>query len=216
MYREAEEMIERAAKRRGFTLIELLVVIAIIAILAAILFPVFARAREKARTSSCQSNLKQIGLAIAMYVQDFDERMPFSLNGASASGPFWALPQVCDPYIKNSQIWRCPSDANGSVDLTGAGLGRYSYSSNFALMPYPAFLGGSGNPPALADIKNPPETVSMFDAVSSGTFPSLTLSRVARHNEMCNVLLADGHVKSYKLTASFGSCGNNWDSCIPN
>ena len=73
-------------KRRGFTLIELLVVIAIIAILAAILFPVFARAREKARQTSCLSNLKQVGLASNMYLQDYDERLVIEFYGSMASG----------------------------------------------------------------------------------------------------------------------------------
>src|SRR5438477_10441937 len=102
---------------RGFTLIELLVVIAIIAILAAILFPVFAQAREKARSISCLSNLKQIGLAIAMYTQDYDEQFVFSWGGAGN----W--PVTLNPYIKNGVVtdptnvnqpfkdggvWHCP------------------------------------------------------------------------------------------------------------
>ena len=114
--------------RRGFTLIELLVVIAIIAILAAILFPVFAQAREKARTSSCSSNLKQIGLAQLMYDQDFDETShPPAINpgapGGGCSGCFqggesgfrvsqcgWACAWAPNSsYIKNQQVWACPS-----------------------------------------------------------------------------------------------------------
>ncbi len=92
--------------RRAFTLIELLVVIAIIAILAAILFPVFARAREKARTASCQSNVKQLCLAVLMYCQDYDERLPRHCR----MGPLNDCPfTVIMPYIKNSQIYRCPS-----------------------------------------------------------------------------------------------------------
>jgi len=98
--------------RRGFTLIELLVVIAIIAILAAILFPVFARAREKARQSSCLSNMKQIGLAGLMYVQDYDGMFPQEWYGAGAQpydliGFNWR--ELLAPYIKNDQIWACPS-----------------------------------------------------------------------------------------------------------
>jgi prepilin-type N-terminal cleavage/methylation domain-containing protein/prepilin-type processing-associated H-X9-DG protein len=100
-------------RRRGFTLIELLVVIAIIAILAAILFPVFARAREKARQTSCLSNVKQLGLGWMMYVQDYDELVPnvcsWSLGGANY--PFiW---DQLGPYIKNVQLWECPSRSWG-------------------------------------------------------------------------------------------------------
>src|SRR5512142_2127535 len=92
--------------RTGFTLIELLVVIAIIAILAAILFPVFAKAREKARQSSCGSNVKQLMLGIMQYTQDYDELYPMGGNGA----PFnrrWH--QLIDPYVKNTQVLVCPS-----------------------------------------------------------------------------------------------------------
>jgi len=114
-------------RRNGFTLIELLVVIAIIAILAAILFPVFARAREKARQASCLSNVKELMLAIKMYVQDYDEMNPAARN--CLSGTNWTLTGdiaqlpgcggtffipwflVVQPYIKNTQILRCPSDS---------------------------------------------------------------------------------------------------------
>jgi len=97
-------------KPGGFTLIELLVVIAIIAILAAILFPVFAQAREKARQSSCLSNLKQIGTAMHMYMQDYDS--VFMRNEQTVTG----CPQtLLQPYTKNTQIWVCPSDPNQKV-----------------------------------------------------------------------------------------------------
>jgi len=99
-------------KRHGFTLIELLVVIAIIAILAAILFPVFAQAREKARSASCLSNLKQIGTAVAMYVQDYDETYPFCYLYTTANGtaaPYWHWSHALLPYTRNAQIWVCPS-----------------------------------------------------------------------------------------------------------
>lgn len=101
--------------RKGFTLIELLVVIAIIAILAAILFPVFARAREKARQASCSSNLKQIALAWLMYAQDYDETVVWSNMGVG-SQPWgtraWTA-SFLNPYIKNAQVWACPSYASG-------------------------------------------------------------------------------------------------------
>ena len=92
--------------RKGFTLIELLVVIAIIAILAAILFPVFARAREKARQSSCLSNIKQIGLGYLMYMQDYDE---VAVRHLTYGPPNQMWPQLITPYIANYQIWTCPS-----------------------------------------------------------------------------------------------------------
>src|SRR5919206_279833 len=101
--------IARPSASRGFTLIELLVVIAIIAILAAILFPVFGRARENARRSSCQSNLKQIGLGIMQYTQDYDETLPMS--GWFNPTPRHFIYNDIDPYLKSRQIWKCPSSA---------------------------------------------------------------------------------------------------------
>jgi prepilin-type N-terminal cleavage/methylation domain-containing protein len=113
-------------RKSAFTLIELLVVIAIIAILAAILFPVFAQAREKAREASCTSNMKQIALALKMYAQDYDERYFASGSLPAAGDPDWfrrnidgtnlvrmiggGLSWFAQPYIKNQQIFRCPSD----------------------------------------------------------------------------------------------------------
>src|SRR5260221_10572497 len=97
------------SQKRAFTLIELLVVIAIIAILAAILFPVFAQAREKARGVSCLSNIKQITLAFQMYLQDYDEVMVPHRVAATEDGYRMRWPKLCNPYIKNWQIFRCPS-----------------------------------------------------------------------------------------------------------
>jgi len=147
----------RPVLRRGFTLIELLVVIAIIAILAAILFPVFAQAREAARKATCQSNLKQIGTACAMYSQDFDEIMPgasdpgtntynaaqgtiyiqppTALANPSPSSPRFAMwSNLVQPYIKNWQALRCPSSID--TDLYGAATSsqfnpRYSFSYTY-------------------------------------------------------------------------------------
>jgi len=110
-----------SSRSSGFTLIELLVVIAIIAILAAILFPVFAQAREQARKTSCLSNFKQVGLATMMYMQDYDGVWPIWWNGSdqgkvevSGEGRCWG--GVIDPYTKNSQIRKCPSDPNKTPD----------------------------------------------------------------------------------------------------
>lgn len=102
-------------RRQGFTLIELLVVIAIIAILAAILFPVFARARENARRSSCQSNLKQLGLSIVQYAQDYDERMVSYLNFATPASQTAHWMSMIQPYLKSKQIMQCPSDPNDDI-----------------------------------------------------------------------------------------------------
>lgn len=105
-------MQNRFSRKSGFTLIELLVVIAIIAILAAILFPVFSRARENARRSSCQSNLKQIGLGMAQYVQDYDERYPRvgGKNAFNYYSPSWRI--AVFPYVKSTQIYVCPSNTD--------------------------------------------------------------------------------------------------------
>ncbi len=99
--------------RRAFTLIELLVVIAIIAILAAILFPVFAKAREKARQASCQSNLKQLALATLMYVQDYDEKFPVWNRYVDANLQPLSPPAAVFPYVKNVQVYQCPSGDPG-------------------------------------------------------------------------------------------------------
>jgi type II secretory pathway pseudopilin PulG len=112
----------------------LLVVIAIIAILAAILFPVFARARENARRSSCQSNLKQLGLAVIQYVQDYDEKYP--LAGRQGEAPttmtdwWWQpWPTEVQPYIKSTQVFRCPSDPGGNENQPWTGA-QISYAGN--------------------------------------------------------------------------------------
>src|SRR3982750_1945051 len=99
--------------KRAFTLIELLVVIAIIAILAAILFPVFGRARENARRSSCQSNVKNILLSVTQYTQDYDERPPPLAVQLSAGAVCWH--NLVQPYIKSTQIFICPSDTETST-----------------------------------------------------------------------------------------------------
>ncbi|WP_309718439.1 DUF1559 domain-containing protein [Armatimonas sp.] len=145
--------ISYASPRRGFTLIELLVVIAIIAILAAILFPVFAQAREKARQSVCLSNLKQIGTAMMMYVQDYDEMFPSqSYDGTSYAAlggqPVDGMPVVGSgivnsfgwnykdrvlPYTKNEQIWLCPTNIpNGTLRTAAPNVG-YHFNGNVFL-----------------------------------------------------------------------------------
>src|SRR3984957_3114452 len=107
-------MSRTAHRRTGFTLIELLVVIAIIAILAAILFPVFAQAREKARQTTCTNNEKQISLAFLMYVQDFDEMFPNSDYGSSGNAVYWE--NMVDPYIKGGITSGATGAANKNQD----------------------------------------------------------------------------------------------------
>lgn len=123
--------------RRGFTLIELLVVIAIIAILASILFPVFARARERARATACASNMKQLGLAFAQYAQDYDEKLPVTWIGNAldfgSGGAGWGC--LLYPYVKSTGVFTCPSDptrqtVNGSY-VVGNGYTPISYAYNF-------------------------------------------------------------------------------------
>jgi prepilin-type N-terminal cleavage/methylation domain-containing protein/prepilin-type processing-associated H-X9-DG protein len=126
--------------KKGFTLIELLVVIAIIAILASILFPVFGRARENARRSSCQSNLKQIALGTKQYVQDYDEKFPVvtAADTSPSTSRGWAI--ALQPYLKSTQIFQCPSetnppanvDANTPATYGGAGFTDYWYNQKLS------------------------------------------------------------------------------------
>jgi len=186
--------------KRGFTLIELLVVIAIIAILAAILFPVFARAREKARQTSCLSNVKQLALASLMYAQDYDEKpIPYYIGGSylytyddTYHGGMWY--KLIMPYTKNEQILDCPSYSHkrGSDQYSGHTSG-YSWSRY------------CNENDSLADIETPSETMMTGDVGGTGNYrfyyKAYPTTYVApRHNEGANVGLWDGHAKWYKVT----------------
>jgi len=151
--------------KSGFTLIELLVVIAIISILAAILFPVFARARESARRASCLSNLKQIGLGVMMYTQDYDEKYPRAIqkneqvleidgiNDASFSGDrAWYWVKIIYPYVKSVQLFRCPSSS--SEDVT-----QGNYGANRTVMGY-----YSDSTQSLASVDAPASTYMIMDS----------------------------------------------------
>ena len=195
------------SKRKGFTLIELLVVIAIIAILAAILFPVFARAREKARQASCQSNLKEIALAWLMYAQDWDEmvvplRGPFCpactpTPGFPDTGDHIYYWEILHPYIKNVQIWACPSCGSTSADMKKVSYGLSRYVMGWY---------GYETPPTaqyccikLSDFTAPAETIIFGD----GWHYKEIRNEISRypmpwHNGMANLAWADGHVKAMR------------------
>ena len=188
--------------KKGFTLIELLVVIAIIAILAAILFPVFARAREKARQTSCLSNLKQLTLGILMYAQDYDETMPYAVIGVMGGQLDYVLDSV-SPYTKNTQINLCPSDDfNGAIDLTAAPflMSKYSYLPNSSIMRLAITGVQVDSAVKLAEIHKPAECVGLCDGDLDETqLPgAMVIWPAFRHNEMANFSFADGHAKSQK------------------
>jgi prepilin-type N-terminal cleavage/methylation domain-containing protein/prepilin-type processing-associated H-X9-DG protein len=154
-------LLSNRAPRRGFTLIELLVVIAIIAILAAILFPVFAQAREKARQTACVSNLRQIGTAAQMYAQDYDERFPGTELGEGDGEYHWI--EMLAPYTKNRDVFTCPSAAVKTLyPPTGvAAEFSYSYAMNDIHDASGRSIGAAFQP--LAAITYPSDTLYLVD-----------------------------------------------------
>jgi prepilin-type N-terminal cleavage/methylation domain-containing protein/prepilin-type processing-associated H-X9-DG protein len=205
--------------RHGFTLIELLVVIAIIALLAAILFPVFAQAREKARQTTCLSNLRQLGTAVQMYVQDYDETLPGVTDGNAGVGqaggwmyytafPAFDTPRSYDParsslfpYVKSTQLFVCPADGDGRRSGN-------SYAYNGCLIQAP-FVVGFNRGRALAAIDAPAERALLLEEARDdgpgryGTddgFFNLPVGNVltTRHQGGSVVLFTDGHTKYRK------------------
>ncbi|NUQ00089.1 MAG: prepilin-type N-terminal cleavage/methylation domain-containing protein [Armatimonadetes bacterium] len=197
-------------RARGFTLVELLVVIAILALLAAIIFPVFAKARERGRMTACLSHLKQLGSATLIYADDYDGYFPFAVDWADRYYPqIWDafpafqafvatmsyLPDVVDPYLRNRQVWQCPSDsgigydpiAKVQVDVPHAyGAFGMSYSYRTEL----AFRGAS-----VAGLTDPAGTNVLNDADGSWHFGTKGVHGSYR----LNVFFADGHAKSLTL-----------------
>jgi prepilin-type N-terminal cleavage/methylation domain-containing protein/prepilin-type processing-associated H-X9-DG protein len=203
--------------RKGFTLIELLVVIAIIAILAAILFPVFAKAREKARQASCLSNMKQFGIGILSYAQDYDEKLVlyYQYNPYAINLRWWG--DMIQPYVKNYQLLSCPSGSwpYGSLRMAGDpnplicsyAIPAISHDATHTVIPT---LWATG----LAGIQAPAETIIVAESIGSEIFTGGTNDnrlldiigfgancRVARrHNDGFNVTFLDGHAKWYRET----------------
>jgi prepilin-type N-terminal cleavage/methylation domain-containing protein/prepilin-type processing-associated H-X9-DG protein len=172
------------ARHTGFTLIELLVVIAIIAILAAILFPVFARARENARRASCMSNLQQLGLGAMMYVQDYDEKYPRSLTlttetpqpgGYTWSTGVWFWQQMLYPYTKSFQVIACPSAPVVPFNTAGQPVPFYgNYGANVMVFAY-----GTSPVVSMAAVQSPSSTYMLMD---SGAYVDAPANVTVVHN----------------------------------
>ncbi len=221
--------------KKAFTLIELLVVIAIIAILAAILFPVFGRARENARRTSCQSNLKQIGLGLMQYTQDYDEIMTpsYNINGCG-TGCHVHWRTLVQPYAKSTQIFACPSNTinsmpandNQTLAIPASYAANGTNSNAGGVMPRT-----NGAPPilSLAAVLDPSRTWQVTEtptrhAELPGSVPDATryactayigYKDLFGHMGMPNWLFVDGHVKALKPTATIDQGGggsyNMWN-----
>ncbi len=206
--------------QRGFTLIELLVVIAIIGILAAILFPVFARARENARRTSCLSNMKQISLGYMMYIQDYDERFP--ANFAYPGGrPYLTYFAALTSYLKNKQVWYCPSQSS-STPLGADGAWGPWQTTDLSVHYYQNYLIGGNDVVSsssyfrkhIADIKTPAEVFLLWEIDPTLIFsnfnqvwtrnagrPGYSTGDEGIHLEGDNYVYVDGHVKWHKRVA---------------
>ncbi len=220
--------------RRGFTLIELLVVIAIIAILAAILFPVFARARESARKTQCLSNMKQLTLSVHMYAQDYDGAGPLGWQPdpsfqVPSGWPFWFGPEIdwryaVYPYTKNGGLYMCPTfekpDEPLWVYIRGevlAGIHR-SYALNYT-MAHPWCPGHKldgcprpGNSILITESREWNADWRM-DMISGRAWFDGSKGIMTTHNGVSNFSFYDGHCKAMRLKATLG--GLNWGTNTP-
>ncbi len=188
----------RPRSSSGFTLIELLVVIAIISILASMLFPAFSRAREQARKIVCTSNLRQIGLGIAQYTQDWDEKYPAGypfFAPQSISTPSLSLVQVIDPYVKSTQVWSCPSWQGKYTGAVPNAVGNYA----FVTSPTNNIIGIPGSPlPALnASSLAALDEPTIFPMLFCGIAPSQATE-------------ADGVTPAPRMNAHTGLSDSTW------
>jgi len=211
----------RKSRKTGFTLIELLVVIAIIAILAAILFPVFAQAREAARKSSCLSNEKQIGNAFMMYTQDYDEKANLSTWSDGSNALLQVFAERLQPYAKNYRVFFCPSDERpwNTVDQLAIPGTNKPVQGSYGFQSY-----GGWN---LAQIQAPAEFFISWDSGVAGCGQgdniwlgtedvtgayswSRTGCFAARHMEQINMVFADGHAKALRCAQVFPCRSAGW------
>jgi len=187
-------------RKNGFTLIELLVVIAIIAILAAILFHVFAQAREKARAISCVSNMKQLGTAVAMYVQDYDETFPMGTDcNWNYNWPF-----TTQPYVKSYDVFRCPDDGDKSMGVTWAGV-PVSYTCNAVI----AWNGSANATIGVMAMEQGPSAAAKN--CTSGVWlsnDSVGLASVGRPAE--TILLGEKHNSEVRQAGETGNLSWGW------